>query len=178
MIDGAERVTLAGGLSLVLPALLVVAALRDLISFTIPNWISLSLVAAFPVVALVAGLPLTDIGVHALVGAAALVVGVGLFALGWVGGGDAKLLGAAALWLGWPGVGPFLVATALAGGVLTGLLLGLRSGFLGAWASQGPPWLARLARPGEPVPYGVAIAVGALAALPESLVGLALGHMR
>ena len=116
MIDGAERVTLAGGLSLVLPALLVVAALRDLISFTIPNWISLSLVAAFPVVALVAGLPLTDIGVHALVGAAALVVGVGLFALGWVGGGDAKLLGAAALWLGWPGVGPFLVATALAGG--------------------------------------------------------------
>jgi prepilin peptidase CpaA len=168
-------VTLAGGLSLIFPALVVVAALRDLVSYTIPNWISIALVAGFFVVALVVGVAPIEIGRHVLVGLAALAGGIGLYALRWIGGGDAKLLGAATLWLGWSAAGPFLIATVLAGGVLTGLLLGLRSGFLGAWASHGPAWLARLAKPGEPVPYGVAIAVGALAALPQSPFAMSLG---
>src|SRR4051812_30411883 len=89
-------------LLLVFPALVIFAGLKDLTSYTIPNWISLALIAAFPLAALAAGLPLAGLGLHAGVGAAALVAAMVMFALGWIGGGDAKLFAAAGLWLGWP----------------------------------------------------------------------------
>jgi prepilin peptidase CpaA len=48
--------------------LLIYAACSDIASLTIPNWISLALVALFPVAALAAGLSFTDIGLHLLFG--------------------------------------------------------------------------------------------------------------
>ena len=97
MIHAAQTLLL-----LIFPVLVITAALRDVTSYTIPNWISLALVAAFPVTALALGLPLNVIGLNLGVGATALAAGMGMFALGWIGGGDAKLLAAAALWIGWP----------------------------------------------------------------------------
>jgi prepilin peptidase CpaA len=146
-------------------AILVIgAAVRDLATFTIPNWISLALMLAFAPAALMAGVSLADIGVGFAVGAGVLALGAGMFALGWIGGGDAKLMASAALWIGLRGLAPFAVYTALAGGLLALGLLALRSAWLAPIVNAGPAWSKRLATPGESAPYGVAIAVGALAA--------------
>lgn len=161
-------------LSAVFPALTIVAALTDITRFTIPNWISLALVAAFPVVALACGVSLADGGLALGVGVVALLAGMAMFALGWIGGGDAKLLAASALWIGWPAVLPFLLVTALCGGVLALLLLGLRSMWLRPFAALGPAWIDRLATPGAAAPYGVAICAGALASFPDGVVARAI----
>lgn len=155
-------------LVMLFPVLVIVAALRDCTSYTIPNWISLTLIAVFPMAALTIGLPLPSIGMALLLGVAGLLVGMGMFAAGWVGGGDAKLLAASAPWLGLAGVAPFLLVTAVAGGALAVSLLCLRSGWFAPMLANSPSWLARLGTRGENVPYGVAIAVGALAAFPDS----------
>ena len=147
-----------------LPLLLLAAGAWDLASFTIPNWISIALAASFAPAALLAGVPLSDIGVSFAVGAGMLVVGAGMFALGWIGGGDAKLMAAAALWVGLRGLAPFAIYTALAGGLRALALVALRSAWLRPLAAAGPGWTQRLATPGESAPYGVAIAVGALIA--------------
>ncbi|WP_300577112.1 prepilin peptidase [Phenylobacterium sp.] len=150
------------------PALLIVAALKDVTSYTIPNWISLALIVGFFPAALALGLPWSSLGLHVGIGVTALVVGMAMFALGWIGGGDAKVFAATALWLGWPASGTFLLATALAGGALAVLLLAMRSMLLRPYVSAGPSWLSRLAEPGENVPYGLAICIGGLAAFPPS----------
>jgi len=150
------------------PALVITAALRDVTSYTIPNWISLALIAVFPAAALAMGLPLAAVGMHLGVGLIGLLAGMAMFALGWIGGGDAKLFAASALWLGWPAAGGFAAYTGLAGGGLALSLLALRSGYLKPYVVTGPAWFSRLAEDGENVPYGLAIAIGALAALPTS----------
>ena len=153
-------------LALAFPALVLFAAAKDVTSFTIPNWIPLSLAALFPAAAFAAGVPLATIGLDAAIGAAVLVAGMVMFALRWMGGGDAKLFAAAALWLGWPALTTFGLAAALTGGVLAVMLLALRSDALRSVVLLGPRWVVRLAEPGEGVPYGVAIAAGTLAAFP------------
>lgn len=155
-------------LLLIFPVMAVVGALRDLTSFTIPNWISAVLVVAFVPAALACGLAPGAIGAHFGVFAVALVAGMGMFALNWIGGGDAKLFAAAALWLGLPASLSYLLVTAVAGGALTLGLLSLRSPLLRPYVLSGPPWFGRLAEPEESIPYGVAIAAGALIAFPAS----------
>jgi prepilin peptidase CpaA len=158
---------------LVFPALVILGGARDLVSYRIPNWISLALLAGFALAALaalVAGVAPSALGLNLAVGAGALVVGAIMFALGWIGGGDAKLFAAAALWIGWPAAGDYVVVTGLAGGALATLLLSLRSAIFRPYVLSGPPWFMRLAEPGENVPYGVAIAVGALVAFPGSVL--------
>ena len=151
-----------------LPILAITAGLKDLTSYTIPNRISLALIAAFAAFAAVAGLPLPVLGVHVLAGVVALLAGMALFALGWAGGGDAKLLAALCLWFGWPDGQAFLFDALLAGGGLSLLLLAAR-GRLAQLVMPAPSgWLGRLVTPGEPAPYGVALALGALFALPDS----------
>ena len=161
------------------PCLLIVAALRDLVSFTIPNWMSAAAAAAFAPAALVTGLGWHAVGLHAVVGLVAFFVAVAMFALRWIGGGDAKLMAAAGLWLGWPASITFIVATGAAGGLLAMSLLAMRTDWVRAHVpSAAPPWAARLMVQGGPVPYGVAIAAGALLAFPASdLVGAAQGFL-
>jgi prepilin peptidase CpaA len=152
----------------VFPALVIFAAVRDAATYTIPNWISLALIGAFALAAPVLGLSLPDIGLHLAVSAAALVIGFTLFAFGWMGGGDAKLFAAGALWLGWPAGASYAVFTTIAGGALVLGIVGLRSPLVRAFLVSSPPWLTRLAEPGEDIPYGLAIAAGALMAFPGS----------
>jgi prepilin peptidase CpaA len=141
------------------PALVILGGVRDLVSYRIPNWISLALIASFL---------LAVVGLDLALGVGALAAGAAMFALGWIGGGDAKLFAAAALWLGWPAAQTYLMVTALSGGLLSLLLLSLRASAARSFVLAGPAWFVRLAAPGESVPYGVAIAVGALAAFPAS----------
>jgi prepilin peptidase CpaA len=152
----------------VFPALAIAAALTDMASYTIPNRLNLALAAAYPAAALLLGRAPGEIGICLALGAGALLVAMGLFAAGWIGGGDAKLFAAVALWLGWPAIVSFLMATALVGGALALLLLNVRVAWLKPYLAGAPPWLARLATTGEAVPYGVAIAIGALVAFPQS----------
>ena len=154
------------------PAVMILAALTDATSFTIPNRLSLILLAAFVPTVLVLGRPLGEIGLDVAVGALALIAGMAMFAAGWIGGGDAKLFAVAGLWLGWPALTSFLMVTALAGGGLAVLLLNARSAYVRTHLAGGPGWLDRLATPGADVPYGVAIAVGALAAYPQTAMML------
>ena len=152
----------------VFPALAIAAALKDLTSYTIPNGICIALALAFFRLAAADGMAVPTLGMHALVGVVALLIGMGLFALGWIGGGDAKLLAACCLWLGWPATQTFLFDTVLAGGVFAVILIALRSPVVRGHLPSVSGWFARLAAPGEPAPYGVAIAIGALLALPAA----------
>jgi prepilin peptidase CpaA len=161
-------------LAAVFPALVIVAAVKDVTSFTIPNWISLALVAAFAPVALISGVGLADLGLHLAVGAGALVAGMAMFALRWIGGGDAKLFAASALWLGVSGFAPFMLATAIAGSLLALFLVALRAGPVRAYLPVGPQWVERLRAADGPAPYGVAIAAGALFAFPYTALGAGL----
>jgi prepilin peptidase CpaA len=150
-----------------LPALLVAAGLFDLASFTIPNFLQALLLCAFFVFALAAHLAPTVIGWHLLAGLAGLAVGFALFALGYVGGGDAKLFACVALWLGFADLAPYTIAATLFGGLLTlGLLLARNCPLPGVLAGQA--WATRLHDARSGVPYGVALAAGAFVLLPHT----------
>lgn len=151
----------------VLPALTIVAALSDLTTMKIPNRISAALILTFFPAALVSGLPLTEIGLHLAVGVAALLAVMAMFALRWVGGGDAKLIAACALWFGPSGIAPFLLSVGLLGGLFC-LFLILARRYAPAYVGLAPGWVARLMEPKGDIPYGVAIAAGALAAYTQS----------
>jgi prepilin peptidase CpaA len=151
----------------VLPVLAIVAALHDLTTMKIPNWVSGLLILGFFPAALALGLPLSAVGVSVGLAVVALVAGAGMFALNWIGGGDAKLMAASVLWMGVSGGLPFLLYTALAGGGFCMLLLTARS-HLPLFAQTGPGWIMRLMQPKGDIPYGVAIAIGALLAYPAS----------
>jgi len=156
---------LHSALMLAYVVLVVYGAWSDARALRIPNWVSLALLVAFFPAALVAGLALETVAWHLACGVGVLVVGIVLFAFGLFGGGDAKLLAACALWVGWPQMYWLIAVVILVGGVLSILVILLRKG-LGLW----PDWLVAAARglfePGKAVPYGIAIATGALIVLP------------
>jgi prepilin peptidase CpaA len=156
-------------LMFVLPALLATAAAFDLASFTIPNLLSLAVAAAFAVFGLAAGLPTSIFAFHLLAGLIALAVGFALFALGYIGGGDAKLFAAVALWLGLRDVLAYALVSSVMGGVLTITLLALRQWPLPAGLAR-QDWIIRLHQKSSGVPYGVALAIGALIILPHTEV--------
>lgn len=147
-------------------ALVLYGAWSDARSLRIPNGVSLALLGVFVPTALVAGLGLEAMAWHVAAGALVLVVGIALFAFGLFGGGDAKLLAAVALWVGWSDLLPLIFAVALVGGVLSLAVILLRKG-LGRW----PDWLVKSAEglfaANKAVPYGIAIAIGAMIVVPR-----------
>ena len=106
---------------------MIYAAAMDVLTMRIANAISLALVAAFFVIALFAGMPFKAMMLHAGVGIAALLVGMAMFQFRLIGGGDAKLLSAAALWVGYEQLIPFVVWVTIFGGLLSLLALAYRN---------------------------------------------------
>jgi len=151
----------------VFPLLLAVAAGWDLASFTIPNAISVALVAAFVVFAIVLRMNPETIGIHFLAGFIALVTGFTLFALGYIGGADAKLFAGAALWIGLSDLFSYALFAAVSGGALALLLIGARKLPLPAFMMR-EAWIARLHDAKSGIPYGVALAAGAIVILPHT----------
>ncbi|WP_298275873.1 prepilin peptidase [uncultured Bradyrhizobium sp.] len=149
------------------PALMAFAAASDLLTMTIPNRISLALVGGFFVLAPLTGMDVHDMLTHAGAGALVLVVAFGMFAMGWVGGGDAKVAAAASLWFGFEHLLPYLVFASLFGGALTVLLLQLRQWPL-PYPLSSHAWLSRLHDKQTGIPYGIALALGALLIYPET----------
>jgi prepilin peptidase CpaA len=155
-------------LLLIFPATMAFAGAMDLLTMTIPNRISVALAAVFAFAAYRAGLPLDVVAAH--LGAAALVLGVGIafFACGWLGGGDAKLMSVAALWIGFGDVllAYFAMMAAL-GGALALAVLAYRR--LPVTALPGPDWALNLHKHGTGIPYGLAIAGAALWIYPQTV---------
>lgn len=151
----------------VLPLLLAAAAGWDMASFTIPNFLSLALVVLFAVFAVSAGLTSAAIGWHLLAGFLGLFIGFTLFALGYIGGGDAKLFAAVALWLGLKDLLPYGLTASLFGGVLAIGLMLLRHWPLPPFLMR-QNWVVKLHDPHSGIPYGVALALGAFILLPST----------
>lgn len=151
----------------VFPAALLVAAWSDVTSFIIPNAVSLTLLGAFPLAVLLLGLPSEALAWHAGLGALVLLISMVLFALGAFGGGDAKLVAATALWLGPDALAWFVMVTSLAGGALAMTLLMFRRFPLPASLAE-RAWVLRLHCGTNGIPYGLAIAVGGLAAFAQT----------
>jgi prepilin peptidase CpaA len=150
------------------PAMMAIAASSDLLTMTISNRVSLILVGGFFLMALMVGMSGSDILLHMAAGAAILVAAFGCFAMGWIGGGDAKLAAATALWFGFDHLLIYLIYASLFGGALTLLLLQFRMIPLPqVFASQ--TWVQRLHQKDGGVPYGIALAVAALIIYPDTV---------
>jgi prepilin peptidase CpaA len=144
--------------------LVIYAALSDVSRLIIPNWVSIALATIFPIAALIAGAPLMQIGLHVLFGIGVLAVGFVLFQMNVFGGGDAKLLAAVSIWTGMSAVMPFILWTAIAGGVMALLMLTARQLIP---AGTYPAFVDHLLKKQNGIPYGVAIMFGALMAIPS-----------
>jgi prepilin peptidase CpaA len=151
------------------PAVLIAAAGWDLASFTIPNFLQAVLLAGFAVFALATAMPLAALGWHLLAAVIGLSIGFALFALGYIGGGDAKLFACVALWFGFPDLVSYALIASLCGGALTIALLGFRHLPLPALLAK-QDWLMRLHDKKAGIPYGVALASGAFVVLPYTAV--------
>jgi prepilin peptidase CpaA len=149
------------------PALMAFAASSDLLTMTISNRLSLALSAGFLALALAAGMPLATIGMHVAAAAGVLVVGFVFFARGWIGGGDAKLFAATALWFGFDHLLDYALYASIFGGALTLALLQFRKLPL-PQALTRHPWIMRLHEERGGIPYGIALAAAALIIYPKT----------
>lgn len=151
----------------VFPLAMIFGALWDLTTMTIPNLLTVALAAMFAVLVPFTGLPLPEIALHVAAGAAMLIVGMGLFAFGWIGGGDAKFVAATALWIGWYDLLGYLLIASIIGGALTLLLLWFRTMPLPLFMQR--EWVLRLHDRNAGIPYGVALAAAGLLMFPETI---------
>lgn len=156
-------------LSLSFPALIVFAGSYDILSKTISNRLCIAIALAFLPAAVSIGLGAAEIALHVSCALAMLCAGFTLFAAGWIGGGDAKLFAAAALWFGWSDIADYAAASAIIGGALALVVLALRMGSLSL------PFAGMLPMPKPELPYGVALALAALFIYPQSLWAAAAG---
>lgn len=152
---------------LAFPLIMAYAAVMDFFTMTIPNRVSLALVAGFLATAILGGMVWQDILKHAGVGCAVLILAIAMFSQGWVGGGDAKLLAAAALWFGLNQVVDYFFMVAIFGGVLSITMLGFRHA-IPPVVIAGRDWAERLHDKKGGIPYGVALAAAALWLYPSS----------
>jgi prepilin peptidase CpaA len=145
------------------------AAASDLFTMTISNKLSLGLLAAFLVLVPLTGVDIHTVGMHVVAGSVVLVAGFVLFALGWIGGGDAKFASIVALWLGWGHVVDFVTISAAFGGALTLGLLAFRKWIALPAFAVNQPWLERLHDSRTGVPYGIALAAAAMMIYPDTI---------
>ena len=149
------------------PALMAFAASSDLLTMTISNRVSIILVGGFLALALMSGMTGAEVLSHAGAAAVVLVVAFGFFTRGWIGGGDAKLAAATAMWFGFDYLLDYLVYASLLGGALTLLLIEFRLVPLPGFVA-GQFWAQRLHRRDGDVPYGIALAGAALLVYPDT----------
>jgi prepilin peptidase CpaA len=152
---------------LLFPAVMAFAASTDLFTMKISNRVSLVLAAGFFALAGLDRMPLAEIGYHLAAGGLVLTVCFVFFARGWIGGGDAKLAAATALWLGWTYLFDYVLYASLLGGALTLVLLEFRKHTLPPVLAK-QTWVTRLHEPEGGVPYGIALAAAALLVYPST----------
>jgi prepilin peptidase CpaA len=152
---------------LLFPALIAFAAASDLFTMTISNRVSLALTGGFFALAFAMGMSGSEMLSHLEAGALVLAVTFVFFACGWIGGGDAKLAAATALWLGFDQLLNYALYASLFGGVLTVLMIRFRLLPLPEPLAQ-QQWLQRLHKIDGGIPYGIALAAAALMIYPDT----------
>ena len=162
MIMVADAIRLA-----LFPAMMAFAASSDFLTLTISNRVSLILVGGFVALAVIGGVSAADVLSHLAAGCVVLVAAFSLFARGIIGGGDAKLAAATALWLGFDHLLPYLLYASLLGGALSVGLIWFRMAPLPDWLAR-HDWAQRLHGKEAGVPYGIALAAAALAVYPQT----------
>jgi prepilin peptidase CpaA len=150
------------------PAALAYAAVSDLLTLTIPNRLVIAIGVLFVALAPLTGMSWADFGLHFVAGGIVLVLGFVCFAFGWIGGGDAKLAAAIALFLGIENALGFIGLASVLGGVLTLVLIGFRQRVVPAFIIR-QPWVQRLHDRSTGVPYGIALAAAAALIYPQSV---------
>lgn len=147
---------------------MVYAAISDMLSMTIANRVPVILVASFAVLAPLTGMDWTTYGLHFAAGAAVLAATFGLFAAGAMGGGDAKLLAGAAVWMGLSlTLVKYLVVASFFGGGLTLMLLTFRSSMVSDVVVNNM-FLRHFADKKAGIPYAIALGLGGLVVFPET----------
>jgi prepilin peptidase CpaA len=152
---------------LLFPACLAFAAVMDLLTMTIPNRVSIIMACSFILIAAFSGLGLSEVGLHLAGCAIVFAVCFALFSFNVMGGGDAKLLAASALWFGFDqSLLLFITYVAYVGGLVTILIIVLRSRSQSILATGLP--LPHSLLNAKKIPYGIAIAIGGFLAYPSS----------
>lgn len=144
----------------------IAAAISDFTAMKIRNELIVVLLISYVVIAPLAGFSVETMLQSALIALCIFVVSSILFVFGWVGGGDAKFATVTSLWLGSYLAQTYLMNTAIFGLVLTIAIIIARNSKFVTFARY--PICARILTKGEGVPYGVALALGALQTLPQS----------
>ena len=144
-------------LALIVAVLLLAAAIEDAVGLRISNLIVLLVLVAAVIAVVIAG-PELELWKNLVVFLALLGIGTPMFAAGKLGGGDVKLLAAVGLWFNLAGALWMILAVVLAGGLLALVVLMLRAF---GWSEEMRRRVVLL-RPRGGIPYGVAIAAGAL----------------
>jgi prepilin peptidase CpaA len=152
---------------LLFPALMAFAASSDLLTMTISNRLSMALAGGFFLLTLITGMSLYAFGMHLAAAAVVLAIAFVFFSQGWIGGGDAKLVAATALWFGFDYLLDYLIYASLFGGALTLAIIQFRKLPLPAVLAR-QTWILRLHETGAGVPYGIALAAAALAVYPKT----------
>jgi prepilin peptidase CpaA len=153
---------------LLFPALMAFAASSDLFTMTISNRVALILVGGFFALALYSGMDLYAVLWHVAAAFMVLAVTFAFFARGWIGGGDAKLAAATALWLGFDHLMAYLLYASIFGGILTLAMIRFRLMSLPASLAE-QDWVKRLHKLDGGVPYGIALAAAALLIYPDTV---------
>lgn len=172
---------------LILAALLLIGAVTDMKSRRLPNWLTASVFLLYFPYALMTPSPAPIVGAL-LVAGVCFAFGFSLFAFNFMGGGDVKLITGLALWAGADFIALFLLATGVAGGVMSLAVLlyrrcldhpmvaafwpyltiqvANRTGLPLLGSALSPTPSARAADPNAgSIPYGVAIAAGGFAVI-------------
>ena len=140
------------GLMALLAVLMIVAAVSDLRTRTISNGLNAAIALLAIPFWIATGLALwPDVPFQFGAALAVFLVFAGLFAIGAMGGGDVKMIGAVMLWIPLYLYFPMLTIMAIGGGILSAIML-----------------VQSKIRPSDKaieVPYGVAIAIAGLWAL-------------
>jgi len=139
---------------------------KDATTMTIPNWISLLVIAGFFITMPFVWQGWSNFGEHLAVGGVMLMIGFVMFATNGLGGGDAKLMAAISLWWTWTDLTMFVIYTLLAGGALALFILVGRY-FVPARIITSS-WMHTIVKDNSKMPYGLALAAGALGTLPQS----------
>ncbi len=151
----------------VFPLMVVMAGISDFFTLKIPNWLNAVIAVSVIPFVLFSDMPMELFAWHIIAGLVAFVAGFVLFAANLIGGGDAKMLAACAVWVGWDALIPFAVITVFAGGALV-VAMKVWVFFADRKDNKGMDWAQGLLSKKPQLPYGIAIASGGVMVFPAT----------
>ncbi len=142
----------------------------DATRYLIPNWLVGSLLVLYPL-AVYLSPEAVDWKMALAAALLVFVIGYIVFMRNWMGGGDIKLITVCALWVGSEHLLEFIFMVGILGGVFSVLVWALRK-LLPHVKLPASMKLPRILRDGEPIPYGIAIAIGMLILISRNMLPL------